>query len=154
MTNLLDSDVPTLKKNPMKPTKYVSRPSTGSSTKVDKKMLSWYGWLVSHVPEPIKRPVSMAFARMKEKVMSDEIRNNNKNTSPTDFLVNVKSSMQSFFKSHPNNKIQLGLICNVTRLDPSSTNVIDSESPAFLSNNESVFPKSDLEDFTKICVQK
>ena len=69
MTNLLDSDDQTLKKTPLKPTTYDPRPMTGPTTKVHKKM-SWYDWLVSNVPEPIKRPVSKAFKKMKEKVMS------------------------------------------------------------------------------------
>ena len=170
MAHLLDSDVPNLKKVPMRPTQYVPRPSTGPSRKVDKKMLSWYDWLVSHVTEPIKRPVSKAFTKMKGKVMSlfdsqqigmvegrrnhqNTVANydvrNNQNTSPTDFLAKVKSTMLNLFESHPNNKIQLGLICKVVRVDSSNGGVIDSETPAFSSNNEFIFPKSDLEDVCK-----
>ena len=84
----------------------------------------------------------------KNTVANYKIRSN-QNTSPTDFLAKVKSSMSDFFESHSNNKIQLGFICEVVRVEPSGTNLIDSETPVFLSNNETIFPKTNLEDVYK-----
>ena len=37
---------------------------------VETNMTSWYNWLVSHIPETIRRAVSTTYKKMKDKVMS------------------------------------------------------------------------------------
>ena len=43
-------------------------PDTGVD--VETNMTSWYNWLVSHIPETIRRTVSTTYKKMKDKVMS------------------------------------------------------------------------------------
>ena len=81
-------------------------------------MTSWYDWLVSHVPETIRRPVSDAYKKMKDKVMSlfeqgyrarprrrllndmvghYEILPLSDTTSPQDFLNEIRTTVVSYF---------------------------------------------------------
>ena len=65
--NILDTKVPDIGVGILKPTRYrpVPQPEV-----VDANMTSWYDWLVSHVPETIRRPLSAAYKEMKDRIMS------------------------------------------------------------------------------------
>ena len=117
MENILDSKVPDIGVNVLKPTRYTPPPPQPKN--VDKQMVLWYSWLVSHVPETIRRPVSATYKKMKDKVVflytkedltikqvqtrrllgntvaHFEIRNR-VNTSTTDFLENAKDLLIKF----------------------------------------------------------
>ena len=101
----------------MSPTRYRPEPVPGPGT-VGKRMTSWYNWLVSHVPETIRRPVSDAYKKMKDKVMSlfeqgyrarprRRLLNNmvghyeilplSDTTSPQDFLNEIRTTVVSFY---------------------------------------------------------
>ena len=47
--NILDTDVPNIGVDTLKPTKYRPEPKV-----VETNMTSWYNWSVSHVPETIR----------------------------------------------------------------------------------------------------
>ena len=135
---------------------------------VNKQVISWYDWLVRHVPEPIRIPMSAACKRMKGKVMSlfgqeltveqvqsrriagntvahFEIRNQ-VNTSPTDVFENANDLLIQFFREHLKTKIQFGLVCEVIRVNPTTGEVIDEEQAVFQSRQESIFPATDLDE--------
>ena len=82
-------------------------------------MTSWYDWLVSNVPETIRRPVRVAYRKMKDKVMSlskqrldyevtpvrrllsgavshHEVLPRNETISPQDFLREIRRTVISF----------------------------------------------------------
>ena len=71
---------------------------------------------------------------------------NQVNTSPTDFLQNVKDIVINFFRENQNNKIQIALVCDVVKVDAATGVVIAREQPVFNSNQESIFPATDLDN--------
>ena len=54
----MDTEVPDIGVNALRPTRYEPPPQTEV---VEENITSWYDWLVSHVPETIRRPVSVAY---------------------------------------------------------------------------------------------
>ena len=50
----MDTEVPDIGVNTLRPTRYEPPPQPEA---VEENMTSWYDWLVSHVPETIRRPV-------------------------------------------------------------------------------------------------
>ena len=71
---------------------------------------------------------------------------NQVNTSPTDFLENAKDLLIKFFSENPNNKIQLGLVYELVKVNTATGEVIGEEQAVFQSRQESVFPTTDLDD--------
>ena len=65
MSSILNSNVPEIGVDVLKPTKYIKP----KPAEVRKNMTSWYDWLVTHTPENIRRPVSDAYRKMKDRVM-------------------------------------------------------------------------------------
>lgn len=65
MSSILNSNVPEIGVDVLKPTKYIKL----KPAEVRENMTSWYDWLVSHNPENIRRPVSDAYKEMKDRVM-------------------------------------------------------------------------------------
>ena len=174
MENILDTDVPEICVDVMSPTTYRPEPDPGPKT-VGKRMTSWYDWLVSHVPETIRRPVSDAYKKMKDKVMSlfergyrvkpgrrllnnvvghHEILPLSDTTSPQDFLNEIRTTVVSFFRENPQNKVQISLICEMMRTDPATGNIVSMEQAAFNSMQEAVYDSTDLEAVYEKMVSK
>ena len=65
-------------------------------------------------------------------------------TSPRDFLDRVENVAIKFLGDHPQNKVQLSLVCIMVRFDPSTGNVIAEEPAHFSSAMEIVFEATDL----------
>ena len=161
--NILDTKVPDIGVDVLKPTRYKPNPQPKT---VETNMTSWYNWLVSHVPETIRRHVSTTYEKMKDKVMSlfkqNEIEivprrrllnnvvthyhiSSQDTTSPLDFLNKVRAAVIKFLRERPRNKIQINLICEMMKLDPASGNIASEELASFNSKQESVFISTDLE---------
>lgn len=66
MENILNSEVPDIGVEVLRPSQYESQ----SKKVVETKMASWYDWLVGHVPKTIRRRTSVAYRFMRQKVMS------------------------------------------------------------------------------------
>lgn len=164
MENILDTKVPNIGVDLLKPTKYIpSQPET-----VNERMTSWYDWLVSHVPKIIRKRTIVAYRIMQNKVMSlfkqqedftvkerkrllnkviahYYIESRNEVTSPTDFLNNVRKVMIAFLNENRQNKVQLRLICTMIRIDAATGKVTNEEQASFNSKQKSVFESTDLE---------
>ena len=156
--NILDTQVPDIGVDAL-----ISPPQPET---VDRRITSWYHWLVSHVPETIRRPVSDAYRKMKDKVMSLYRREeeftvrerrsllnrtvthyhieSRGTTSPLDFLNGVRLTVIRFLRERPRNKVQTSLICEMMRMDPASGDVTNEELASFNSKQESVFGSTDL----------
>ena len=61
------------------------------------------------------------------------------NTSPRDFLNFTRNAVIRFLRERPQNKVQLNLICMMTRVDPTTGEVTNEEQASFNSKQESVF---------------
>ena len=170
----MDTEVPDIGVNTLRPTRYEPLPRTGV---VEENMTSWYAWLVSHVPETIRRPVSVAYRKMKDKVMSlfkqtsdyevtpvrrllsdavshHEVLPRDETISPQNFLREVRRLVISFIRDNLENKIQISLICKMMRTDPVTWNIVSVEQAAFNSRQEAVYDATDLEDLYERMVSK
>ena len=87
---------------------------------------------------PVRRLMSYA-------VSHHEIRPRNDIVSPQDFLNEIMTSVISFIRGKPPNKIQLSLICEMMRTDPVTGNILAVEKSAFNSYLEPVYDSMDLE---------
>ena len=66
-TNILDTKVPNINVEPMKPIPFLKK-ITDIPQIVKTKTNSWYNWLVDYVPEPIKQKASKAFQTFKDTI--------------------------------------------------------------------------------------
>ena len=66
-------------------------------------------------------------------------------TSPRDFLDRAENVVVKFLGEHPQNKVQLSLVCIMVRFDPTTGNVIAEEPAHFNSAMEIVYGATDLQ---------
>ena len=66
-------------------------------------------------------------------------------TSPRDFLDRAENVVVNFLGEHPQNKVQLSLVCIMLRFDPTTGNVIAEEPAHFNSAMEIVYGATDLQ---------
>ena len=66
--NLLDAPVPDISAPVLTPTKYVAPPQKEVKTDVLSTIKSYADWLISYVPEQIKKPINKALEALKAKV--------------------------------------------------------------------------------------
>ena len=66
-------------------------------------------------------------------------------TSPLDLLNRVRASVIRFVKERPRNKVQISLICEMMRLDPTTGDIASEELASFNPKQEPVFDSTDLE---------
>ena len=170
----MDTEVPDIGVNTLRPTRYEPPPQTEA---VEENITSWHDWLVSHVPETIRRPVSVAYRKMRDKVMSlfkqtsdyevtlvrrllsnvvshHEVLPRNETISPQDFLREVRRTMISFIRERPQNKVHLVLVCEIVRTDPVTGRIVTTERSAFRSLQEPVYDSTDLEALYERVVAK
>ena len=68
------------------------------------------------------------------------------NTSPRDFLDCTKNVVIKFLKEHPQNKVQLALVCIMVRFDPTTGDIVAEEQAYFNSAMEIIYEATDLHE--------
>ena len=165
MSRIMDTEVPDIGVNTLRPTRYEPPPQPEA---VEENMTSWYDWLVSNVPETIRRPVSVAYRKMKDKLMSlfkqtldyevtpvrrllsgavshHEVLPRNETISPQDFLREIRRPVISFMRERPENKVQLVLVCEMETANPVTGEVEETVMSSFRTLQEPVYDSTDLE---------
>ena len=156
MTNILDTEIPDIAVNVLRPTKYKPEPK-----KVETNMTSW----------SIQRPVAsiQRSKKMKDKVMSlfgqtpdyevtpirrllnntvshHEVLPRDETISPQDFLREIRQTVISFIRERSENKIRLELVCEMVMLNPVTREVAETVESSFRTRQESVYESTDLGD--------
>ena len=67
-------------------------------------------------------------------------------TSPRDFLDRTENVVITFLKEHPQNKVQLALVCIMVRFDPVTGDIAAEEQAYFNSAMEIVYEATDLQE--------
>jgi len=173
--NLLDSPVPTIQTPTLQPTAYNPVPFHKSKS-IKKSFADWADWLISHVPEPEKKPVNEKLEALKSTVSElfgepespfniveskSAIKNFTKQhtidgkqgTDAATFLNTVRPLVVNLLEINRNTKFQLVLTCTMKRVSILTGEVITTDAP-FLSRTEVNLEATDLGELYTNAIDK